>query len=706
MNRVDIDKVLNAAEMGMWVIEIDNNKKPRLFPSDIMLNLLGIEKEYNLTYEEIYEYWFSKIDHKEVYKVFQAIELLQTEKEIEVEYNWYHPLLGKRYVRCGGTKDENYKDGLRVLGYHMDITEKMKMKFHKDDKHVVVDQYKFNLYSSYFIDVYDELFEINLSNLTIKTIFYLPTLYTPFEDETPVYDVLTSRVHKDDIYKFKYALDVKNLTDMIQNSEIIRMDCRIKTINDEYIWVRVVCFPVMLRDKVNLLCYTYNIQNLKMVEALTKEKEEIMSAFIDKESSIVDINLTTRKVKIFLNNNSEIDNYIEADYDVFLNGFLNEYVEKEDHDEMLEVFDIENLKNVIKRKKNVYVDLQLNMKKFNYKWARISTILIENEEERIFLFIKTNNKDYVLQGVMEKLIIKNFDSLHYVDLKNNRYLLLYINENIIESLAYNEQSLDFYRDLNKFINKYIVIEEQEMFRYRLSKNNILESLEDTGIYTFSVGIVDDNNVYSRKRIDIQYYIKSEQKILIQSMDITDSHLLQEKKNEELEKVKMEASTDYLTKLYNRFGLETEIRNYLNINRDSISAFILIDLDNFKAVNDTFGHDKGDECLREVASILKNRFRSSDIIARLGGDEFVIFMKNIKNERIILSNISKLLKELRITYSDGENVVTISASIGIAYIPRDAVDFSGIYKKADEALYYVKNNNKNNYFIYNKKIGEK
>ena len=127
------------------------------------------------------------------------------------------------------------------------------------------------------------------------------------------------------------------------------------------------------------------------------------------------------------------------------------------------------------------------------------------------------------------------------------------------------------------------------------------------------------------------------------------------------------------------------------------------MDNFKNVNDLLGHIAGDKALKKVANILKQNFRTSDLVGRLGGDEFVIFMKNIKDEKIIPNFMKRLLKSLNLKFTDNVTTVEIAASIGVSLFPRDGKTFDELYKNADKALYSVKNNAKNGCSIYGQNI---
>ena len=171
-----------------------------------------------------------------------------------------------------------------------------------------------------------------------------------------------------------------------------------------------------------------------------------------------------------------------------------------------------------------------------------------------------------------------------------------------------------------------------------------------------------------------------------------------KKRKELH-LEKQAVFDALTQLYNRSAGIKRINKALeDMQPGEISAFLILDIDNFKQINDNFGHIVGDQVLVDVAKIMKNHFRTYDVLCRLGGDEFVIFIQTIPAEALD-KIIRSLLKKLVLTYGNGEREVTISASIGASLAPVQGVDFNQLYEKADRALYQVKKTTKNDYMIY-------
>jgi len=161
----------------------------------------------------------------------------------------------------------------------------------------------------------------------------------------------------------------------------------------------------------------------------------------------------------------------------------------------------------------------------------------------------------------------------------------------------------------------------------------------------------------------------------------------------IEKINTLANLDGLTKLYNnRFFYELLDLEFKKAKRYQYHfSIIYIDLDNFKQVNDTYGHNKGDELLIDIANILKNSVRESDIIARVGGDEFVIFLQNI-NAEYSLMIINKLKTE--IINEMKKNNWPVTCSIGIATYYKIPDKMHEIIKNADNLMYIAKKKGKN------------
>jgi len=170
------------------------------------------------------------------------------------------------------------------------------------------------------------------------------------------------------------------------------------------------------------------------------------------------------------------------------------------------------------------------------------------------------------------------------------------------------------------------------------------------------------------------------------------------------KTSMENSAlhDPLTNLPNRRFLVDRVENTITQSRryKFTFAIIYLDLDGFKAVNDSLGHNAGDQLLKMVSSRLMDSVRSADTVSRIGGDEFVILISQIKNREDCDIIAKKILKCINLEYELEQGTVNVQGSLGIVVSDPDVSDSTEeLLKKADSAMYDVKRSGKNNYKIY-------
>lgn len=171
-----------------------------------------------------------------------------------------------------------------------------------------------------------------------------------------------------------------------------------------------------------------------------------------------------------------------------------------------------------------------------------------------------------------------------------------------------------------------------------------------------------------------------------------------KQNEE--KIRYLANFDNLTGLPNRTQLALRIKDLLSMakrNNQEI-AFMFLDLDHFKDINDSLGHNIGDTLLIETANRLKQLLREEDTVARVGGDEFIITLPNTPMEGAA-QVAQKLLDAFKTSFQIDQNELDISASIGITIYPSDGADFETLYKNADTAMYRAKHEGRNGYCFF-------
>jgi diguanylate cyclase (GGDEF)-like protein/PAS domain S-box-containing protein len=168
-----------------------------------------------------------------------------------------------------------------------------------------------------------------------------------------------------------------------------------------------------------------------------------------------------------------------------------------------------------------------------------------------------------------------------------------------------------------------------------------------------------------------------------------------------------AHHDTLTGLPNRAMFADRAREAVSHARrhGKTAAFLFLDLDNFKQVNDSLGHDVGDGLLKVIASRLRASVRGEDFIARIGGDEFCVLLQNIAEPREAAAVAQKLLHELSKTYRIGDHHVESGASIGIACVPQDGEDVATLLRLADAAMYRAKDLGRSRYQYFSVLLNE-
>ena len=263
---------------------------------------------------------------------------------------------------------------------------------------------------------------------------------------------------------------------------------------------------------------------------------------------------------------------------------------------------------------------------------------------------------------------------------------------------FNSFEMFMYKEDRKRVKE--VIEGQFDFEDYCEANFRVKSiLEDEKYMIFQGRLVVENdgteNVYGLV-FDITEMVVSQKEI-----NRMNQELYNKTNDERLRQVKMsnKAKQHALTGILNKGAVTETIKEYLAESEpDQLHALLMIDCDNFKAVNDTFGHAVGDEVIKYFASILKRTFRDSDIKGRFGGDEFMVFMKNTTKEATAL-RAGQLNEAIRKPYLKDGKEIKISCSIGISYFPKDGKDFDTVFASADDALYKAKSLGKDRFSEY-------
>ncbi|HWR23830.1 MAG TPA: diguanylate cyclase [Feifaniaceae bacterium] len=321
----------------------------------------------------------------------------------------------------------------------------------------------------------------------------------------------------------------------------------------------------------------------------------------------------------------------------------------------------------------------------------------------MLIYVLHTNRRHVLQLQNEKELLKRSeeryrflenltnDIIFEVDMRTRRVTF---NRNYHKHLSFlpNLKTID---DLFQQ-NKRVCAEDREFI------NNMVESMragEERAEAQFRI-YADDNVLVW---LHVQCYAMRDDagnavRLLGKIMNI-------DKQKRELQRLQGRAAQDSLTKVYNRETTQNKIDEFLALQRKSglvnRHALMVVDLDGFKRINDTYGHLTGDHLLMALAEEMRKVFRSSDIVGRMGGDEFVAFLKDIGDDAHAYQKGEELCATVRALSAQFHNGLQVTCSIGVCPCSGpDLTNFDELYQKADSALYLAKSRGKNQCIAYN------
>lgn len=368
----------------------------------------------------------------------------------------------------------------------------------------------------------------------------------------------------------------------------------------------------------------------------------------------------------------------------------NNFVCEESVGEFLKIYERIFNKNV----KNSSGVIRVQISNNSYLWERLTLTNIFDENKNIIRTVGvienvTEEKENEVSLFLEKQYCEALQTDNIYTYEIN------LSKNTINLLNKSSKKKNYDKLFEYFIKHKIHSEDIQNVRESFSRKNMLLSYFN-GVNEFKADyrIKDNKGKYIWTECCIRVIKK------ISTDEIKGILLIKDISN--IKELKEMSEKDPLTSLYNRRAIKKHIDNFLENSKEDKSsshAFIILDLDNFKTLNDTLGHVMGDIALQELSLKLIERFKDQSIIGRLGGDEFIVFLKNISSREELSKTLKKVLNDFTITYSHSDLSVAISVSIGVAVFPQDGTTFQELYKKSDIALYNIKNTSKNSFAFY-------
>jgi len=273
------------------------------------------------------------------------------------------------------------------------------------------------------------------------------------------------------------------------------------------------------------------------------------------------------------------------------------------------------------------------------------------------------------------------------------FFLMENNGTILDYHASNKS--DLYATPENFIGKNMsdVLPKEVADKFHI---HLTKALKQTEMVTFEYELTLEHGVaYFEARVN---YLSKYQQLVVIIRDITEQH-------KAAELIRHQAYFDSLTLLPNRFlALDrlTQILNEAERSNEQVGVLFL-DLDDFKKVNDSLGHEVGDKLLIESAKRLQNVLRKEDTVGRLGGDEFIILLRNLNEHHNALSIAEVLLKTFREPFNIDDRELILTLSIGIALYPVNGVVASDLLRNADTAMYQAKGLGRNTYSFFTQEM---
>jgi diguanylate cyclase (GGDEF)-like protein/PAS domain S-box-containing protein len=318
------------------------------------------------------------------------------------------------------------------------------------------------------------------------------------------------------------------------------------------------------------------------------------------------------------------------------------------------------------------------------KYPCLLNSVIDTQSEHLFLVVSALSNQNEQHLNLATIVYQQLDVAIIVFNANNQ--IISCNQAFCKLIKVKEQDILGY-SIQK-LKSYFPSLTQEIFAYlgqtteRVSEIPCINIHEKNTYFSLKIKTINDNNAQELLHVAIL-------------LDITHQKLTQKV-------LEYQAGFDDLTGLPNYRLFKKILSNEILISHHQQKKFALItlDIDYFKLINDTYGHELGDLLLMQFAKRLKKNIRSSDIVIRRGGDEFNIILKDIKKIASVKKFALSLLKKVRLDFTIQDNQINISISIGIVFFPLDANQINELIKIADEAMYVSKRQGRNTFTIWN------
>ena len=406
------------------------------------------------------------------------------------------------------------------------------------------------------------------------------------------------------------------------------------------------------------------------------------------------IDIDEQKIKIL--HQVEHPNEVGLEFDY--NQYINEHAEEFGHISaaFLEHFYACELKNIFLGGRDHW---ELALPDSSFKISFYTDATTQHLMGYLYIALTSDSSDDILRQITNAFVFNSCDYFIYLDPFKDTYFMFASSES--GTPLPPSYCSSYSTEIIKYADNYVVSEDRDMVIRKMSLPHVIAELNRNGRHVFYCGIKDAVRGYTRKRIEYRYCDENRTMILLTRTDVTDLWEQEQARLAELQRALELAYTDSLTCLLNHQGFVAKAEEYLDnlkliaqSTNTAGAALLFLDLDNFKPVNDTYGHPVGDLLLKKVSSMLKTVTDGNNLVGRYGGDEFIILVKQYQDQSQIMVLGERILKGLNEIKYHNNATVKVTGSVGIAFAPQDAVDYHTLVRIADRRLYSAKHMGKN------------
>ena len=682
---------------GGWMIEMPKDgSHPRMYGNRQMHAIF--EAPEDLSPEALFDFWFDRIIltfRGSPEMIRQALAKGQDGRDSC--YAWQHPSKGCVFIRARGARgvSENGNTWLKGLVEVAETEFQFRMPEGKPFK--ILEARKLQIYAPYFLETYEEIHEIDPVTLRVTPLSYRHDHYDPRPKDVDLYELHRLDLHPEDFERVKSALDKKTLEEIILDGKEVTLQFRVADKVQGWRWVEARYFAVEYWGNSKILVKTVDVEARRRVRTLEAENRDLVEAMFNIYAAVLEVDLTTGMTKFLKSMDWDPKDMPDVlDIDQLSDRVAPRIVLASERDNCRSYLNLDNLRRAAACHEHGDCTIRVRsfLKDAEYATVRLNRLYIENRLDKLYIVATRETFDPTSNEIANNLASQTCDCLYYVDLATGYFRCIFAKDAVVAGY----EGEGYWRNLLKMAERYVVPEDREMVLRMLSGDVVKAELETNGEYAFSYGMVYDNREFRRKEAIVRYADKKHSIAMIQRNDVTDAYEAARRQELRLAVIELEASLDGLTKCFNRSAGIKRIDEHL-IASHGTDALLLLDLDNFKDINDTFGHMTGDEVLKHFAKTLKKSVRTSDLVVRIGGDEFIVFLKDAGSRENVTNCVKKIFMRLMTEHYGADEDFDVGASMGVAVAPDDGGSFAELYEKADEALYRVKRGGKNGYAFF-------